>query len=106
MALLCRKRRKITIIIDHATLRHLPTQESLGGRHGIWLNDLPPYLAISPRTNKPIMEILYRKGLSNEAAALSRRPELHHTIAAAEQKLLDKDIEDMHVFNPPCIIYK
>jgi hypothetical protein len=78
---------KIAIITDHATLHHLPTQESLGRRHAIWLNDLSSYLAINPRTNEPIMEILYRKGPLNEADALSRRPELHHTIATAEQRL-------------------
>jgi hypothetical protein len=77
---------KITNITDHATLRHLTTQKSLGRRHAIWPNELFPYLAIIPRTNEPNMEIVYRKCLSNEANALSRRPELHHTIATAETK--------------------
>jgi hypothetical protein len=49
---------KITIIGDNATPRHLPTQESLGRRHAIWLSDLSPYLAITPRTHQHIMEIL------------------------------------------------
>jgi hypothetical protein len=87
---------KTTIITDHATLRHLPTQVSLGRCHAIWLNDLSPYLAINPRTNEPIMEVLYRKGSSNEAYALSRRPEFYNTIATTERKLLDKDLEDLH----------
>jgi hypothetical protein len=39
------------------------------------------------------MEIHYRKGSLNEADALSRRPELHHTIAPP-----NKDLEDMHEF--------
>jgi hypothetical protein len=45
------------------------------------------YLAINPRTNKHIVEILYRKHSSNKVGALSRRPELHHTIATAKQKI-------------------
>jgi hypothetical protein len=44
------------------------------------------------------MEIRQRKDSSNEVDALSRRPELHHTIATAEQKLLGKHLEDMHNF--------
>jgi hypothetical protein len=65
-----------TVINDHATLRHLPTQESLGRRHAIRLNNLSLYLALNPRTNRPVLKILYRKGPSNEADALSRRPEI------------------------------
>jgi hypothetical protein len=76
---------KITIITDHATLRHLLTQESLGRRHAIWINITIPFMVINPRTDEPIMEILYRNGSSNEADALSRRPEVHHKIATAEQ---------------------
>jgi hypothetical protein len=44
------------------------------------------------------MEVLHRKGTSNEAGALSQRPELHLTIATAKQKLLDKDLKDIHIF--------
>jgi hypothetical protein len=90
---------KITIITEHAILCHLPMQESLGGRrHAIWLNDLSPCLAITPRTNEPIMEILNRKGPSSEADALSRRPELHHTIATAEHKLVTKTSKTCMLF--------
>jgi hypothetical protein len=53
---------------------------------------------LKPRTNQPILEILYVKGSSNEADALSRRLELHHKLAAAEELLLDKDLENMHDF--------
>jgi hypothetical protein len=74
---------KIAIITR--TLRHLPTQKSLGQRHAIWLNDLSPYLAINSRTNEHIMGKLYRKCSSNEADALFRCPELHHIVATAEQ---------------------
>ena len=76
---------RITVITDHATLRHLPTQDALGRRHALWLSDLSPYLAISPITNSPILTILYRKGSQNEADALSRRPDLRHDIISAEK---------------------
>jgi hypothetical protein len=59
---------------------------------------LSPHLALSPRTNKPIPEILYRKGSSNEAGALSLRAELHHDLATTEELLLDKDVAYMHDF--------
>lgn len=70
--------KKITAITDHATLRHIPTQDMLGRRHALWMADLSPNLAIVPQTNKPALEILYRKGSQNEAAALSRHPDLQY----------------------------
>jgi hypothetical protein len=42
------------------------------------------------------METLSRKGSSNEADALSRRPELNN--AVAEEHLLEKDVVDIHIF--------
>jgi hypothetical protein len=83
---------KITVITDYVTLRHLPTQKFFGRRHATWLNALSPYFALNPRTNQPILEILHRKGSSNEADGLSRRPELHRELATAEELLLDKDL--------------
>jgi hypothetical protein len=50
---------KITVFTYHAALRHLLTMESLVCKRAIWLNDLSPYLALNPRTNKSILEILY-----------------------------------------------
>ena len=33
----------ITILTDHATLRHLPTQDSMGRRHTMFMQTLSPY---------------------------------------------------------------
>ena len=75
--------RSVTVITDHATLRHLPTTtndaEKLAKtprRYIPWLSVISPYLAINPDTQQPILNIVYRKGKDNEADALSRRPDL------------------------------
>jgi hypothetical protein len=88
---------KITNITDHATLRHLPTQELLGRRHAIWLNCLSPYLAIDPAQTNLLWKY-FTEMVHQMKDALSRRPELHDTIVRTEQKTLDKDLEDVPDF--------
>jgi hypothetical protein len=73
--------RSLIVITDHATLRHLPMSNDaeklakIPKRYIPWLNVLSPYFAINTNTNEPILKILYRKGKSDDADALSRRPD-------------------------------
>jgi hypothetical protein len=93
--------RSITVITDHATLKHLPNSNDaeklakVPRRYIPWINVISPYLAINPSTNKPILSILYRKGSDNDADALSRRPDLIDQLSEYDICSFEKDLEDL-----------
>ena len=94
--------KSITIITDHATLKHLPNandSEKLAKvprRYIPWLNVISPYLAINPDTNQPLLRILYRKGSENDADALSRRPDLIDQLSEFDLSTFEKDLDELH----------
>ena len=92
--------RSITVITDHATLRHLPMSNDaeqlakIPRKYVPWLNILSPYFAINMDTNEPILKILYRKGKANDADALSRRPDLVSQLHNYENCTFEKELEE------------
>ena len=95
--------RSVTVITDHATLKHLPDTNDaekiakVPRRYIPWINVISPYLAINPNTNEPILKILYRKGKENEADALSRRPDLVELLSDYDLCSFEKDLEDLQI---------
>ena len=80
----------INVITDHATLRHIPTQNKMERRHVKWCTTFSDYMGY--------LDIYYRKGEQNQADALSRRPDLNYLINQYEQVTFEKDLEDFHEF--------
>ena len=68
-----------TVITDHDTLRHFFRQRDLSTRQVRWLQVLAPY--------QRQMDIVYKRGTTNQADALSRRPDLQD--ALQKLRLLD-----------------
>ena len=65
--------KKCTVITDHDTLKYFLTQKELAGRRARWSEFLAPFAHY--------LEIIYRKGSTNQADALSRRPDLETQLA-------------------------
>ena len=67
--------KKITCIIDHATLRHLISTENVDAltarRFALWFDIIAPFIGTNDK-GEPTFEILYRKGSENDSDALSR----------------------------------
>ena len=81
--------KKITVVTDHATLRHLPKRQnpkdSIPKRYTTWF-DTFNYFGDS-------LEIVYRKGTQNEADALSRRPDLKYYLNQYDENTFEQDLE-------------
>lgn len=60
--------RHLTLCTDHASLRFFLSQPHHSGRQARWLDTIQPYAAK--------MDIVYKRGDTNHADALSRRPDL------------------------------
>ena len=91
----------ITVITDHATLRHLPKATDaeklakIPRRYIPWLAVLSPYLAVHPVTNQPILKQIYRRRKDNEADALSRRPDLVDQIEKYDSTSSEIELEEL-----------
>jgi hypothetical protein len=68
---------RFLISTDHDTLKHFMKQQHLSARHTHWLEDISPY------ANN--MDIFYRRGETNRADGLSRKPDLDLSIAALQE---------------------
>ena len=101
---LIKRSKSITVITDHTTLQHLPKKNDAENLTKVpwrfipWLNVISPYLAINSETNKPILTISYRKGLDNDADALSRRPDLQQQLNEHDLNAFEKDLEELQSF--------
>ena len=89
--------KKITVITDHATLRHLPDQSTVSRRHATWHEILSEFIGVNS-DGEQVLEILYRKGKDNEADALSRRTDLHYALSAYEDTVLENELSDVQEF--------
>ena len=88
--------KKVTCITDHATLRHLTETENVTAlaqrRFALWSDIISPYISVNADGSKSF-EILYRKGVDNDFDALSRRPDLHYSVAKYEDLVHEADLE-------------
>ena len=73
--------KKCTVITDHDTLKYFLTQKELSGRRARWSEFLAPFAHY--------LEIIYRKGSTNQADALSRRPDLEHQLTPYMDEITD-----------------
>ena len=73
--------KNITVITDHQTLQHLLTQKTSSRRHNGWIQTLTPYASY--------LEIVYKKGDTNQADPLSRRPDLMQTLQGLTENPYD-----------------
>ena len=66
-------------------------------RFALWNDIIAPYIGINSDGNSSF-EIVYRKGFENDSDALSRRPDLHHSITKLEDQLNESDLETANTF--------
>ena len=76
---------RFLVVTDHDTLKHFMTQKEMSKRQAGWLE------VISPFANN--MDIFYRRGETNLADGLSRRPDLKLSIKQLQEYEANSDTE-------------